>query len=392
MAFRGRGGRAICRSFENETKSVAMQLSFHPAIQRGRRYAFPAAWAAVVATGVGLHQPLPSIDVAPYLSFVSVASAHAQGVGQPAFLAMNAEPEALTFVRHEVSEPDDVTHRPMRESTGSHGRFAAPGNAARRQIQVRPISPRTADELAGFFRDVAYTLSDIRQGEAVPPIKVDRVPADLGNKDGNERKSLFITALLPIVLEANQRVLADRDQLLYLREKLSAAPQMLTAIERIWLEDLADRYETPVEKIDELVRRVDIVPPSMAIAQAGVESGWGTSFAARTGNALFGQIQSVGRHNVAVPWKPGAGMPQPFTSVGDATDAYVTNLNTHPAYAGFRHERAAMRERGEHPDGFRLIGTLLRYSERGQGYVQFVRQIMRENELSDFDRARLSSF
>ena len=366
-----------------------MQSTFRPAALRGHKYAFPVAWAAVALAGVGLYEPLPSIDVAPYLSF-AVGSARAQEAGQPAFLNMNAEPSALTFVRHEVNEPDDVHHRSTRESTGSHGRFAAPGNAVRRQVQVRPISPRTADELAGFFRDVAYTLTDVRQGEAVPPIKVDRVPGDLGSKDGNERKALFITALLPVVLEANQRVLADREQLLYLRDKLVSAPQMLTAIERIWLEDLADRYETPVEKIDELVRRVDIVPPSMAIAQAGVESGWGTSFAARTGNALFGQIQSVGRHSVSVSWKPGAGMPQPFASVGESTDAYVVNLNTHPAYAGFRNERAAMRERGEHPDGFRLIGTLLRYSERGQGYVQFVRQIMRENDLSDFDKARLS--
>jgi Bax protein len=85
-------------------------------------------------------------------------------------------------------------------------------------------------------------------------------------------------------------------------------------------------------------------------------------------------------------------MPQPFTDVGEATDAYVANLNTHPAYAGFRSERAAMRQRGEDPDGFRLIGSLLRYSERGQGYVQFVRQIMRENDLRDFDRAKLSGF
>ena len=130
----------------------------------------------------------------------------------------------------------------------------------------------------------------------------------------------------------------------------------------------------------------------MAIAQGGVESGWGTSFAARTGNALFGQIQTVGRHSVAVPWKPGSGMPQPFTNVGEATEAYITNLNTHPAYAGFRTDRAAMRERGEELEGYRLIGTLLRYSERGQQYVQFVRQIMRENELTDFDKARLSSF
>lgn len=369
-----------------------MKLSVRPAVERGRRYAFPAAWVAMVATGVGLSEPLPTVDVAPYLSFAAIGTANAASPEQPAFLAMDAQPEALTFVRHDASETDDWPHFTTREITLGHGRFAAPGNAVRRQVQLRPISPRTADELAGLFRDVSYTLTEVRLGEAVPPLKVDRVPGDLSTKDGNERKSLFITAILPVVLEVNQRVLADREQLLYLRDKIAAAPLRMTPIERIWLEDLADRYDSSVDKLDELVRRVDIVPPSMAIAQGGVESGWGTSFAARNGNALFGQIQTGGRHSVSVPWKPGAGMPQPFTDVGEATDAYITNLNTHPAYASFRAERAAMRERGEHPEGYRLIGTLLRYSERGQGYVQFVRQIMRENELADFDKSRLSSF
>lgn len=369
-----------------------MKLSVRPAVERGRRYAFPAAWAAMVAAGVGLSEPLPTVDVAPYLSFAAIGTASAASPDQPAFLTMDAQPAALMFVRHDVSETDDWPHFTTREITLGHGRFAAPGNAVRRQVQLRPISPRTADELADLFRDVSYTLTEVRLGEAVPPLKVDRVPGDLNTKDGNERKSLFITAILPVVLEVNQRVLADREQLLYLRDKIAAVPLRMTAIERIWLEDLADRYESSVDKLDELVRRVDIVPPSMAIAQGGVESGWGTSFAARNGNALFGQIQTGGRHSVSVPWKPGAGMPQPFTDVGEATDAYITNLNTHPAYASFRAERAAMRERGEHPEGYRLIGTLLRYSERGQAYVQFVRQIMRENELSDFDKSRLSSF
>jgi len=144
--------------------------------------------------------------------------------------------------------------------------------------------------------------------------------------------------------------------------------------------------------LEELVNRVDIVPPSMAIAQSGVESGWGTSFAARNGNALFGQIQTVGRHSVTVSWKPGPSMPQPFTNVAEATDAYVMNLNTHTAYAAFRNERARMRESGDWPEGYRLIGQLLRYSELGGEYVQFVRQIMRENALGDFDHARLSSY
>ena len=366
-----------------------MHRSIRPAVERGRQYAFPAVWAAVFATGVGLGEPLPSFDVAPYLSFAPIGSANARSPDQPAFLAMDAHPEALTFVRPPASEPDDTVDR-SRDPAMGHGRFAAPGNAVRRQVQLRPISPRTADEIAGFFRDAAYnTLSEIRQGEAVPPLKVDRVPADLGSKDGNERKQPFITAILPVVLEVNHRVLADREQLIALRDRIAADPFSISPIERIWLEDLADRYETTPDRLDELMRRVDIVPPSMAIAQGGVESGWGTSFAARTGNALFGQIQAVGRHSVAVPWKPGNGMPQPFSSVGEATEAYIANLNTHPAYAAFRAARAAARERGETLDGYRLVGTLLRYSERGMHYVQFVRQIMRENDLHDFDRARL---
>lgn len=355
-----------------------MKSSIRLAVMRGRQYAFPAAWATVFATGVGLGEPLPSLDVAPYLSFAPIGAASAASPEPPAFLTMNAEPEALTFVRNDVSEPDDIHHRSTRESSLGHGRFAAPGNAVRRQVQLRQISPRTADELAGFFRDVAYTLTDIRQGEAVPPIRVERVPADLGTKDGNERKALFITAILPVVLEVNQRVLADREQLLYLRDKMAANPFGVSPFERIWLEDLADRYDTSANNIEELVRRVDIVPPSMAIAQGGVESGWGTSFAARTGNALYGQIR--------------AGTPQPFDNVAASTDAYITNLNTHGAYAGFRAERAALRRRGEGLDGYRLIGSLLLYSELGQQYVQFVRLIMRENDLRDFDRARLSSF
>lgn len=367
-----------------------MQCSIWPAVERGRQYAFPAVWAAVFATGVGLSEPLPSFDVAPYLSFAPIGSANAASPDQSAFLALDAEPEGLTFVRQEASEPDEMFHFSTREPSMGHGRFAAPGNAMRRQIQLRAISPRTADELAGFFRDASFTLTVIRRGEAVPAIKVDRVPGDLLTKDGNERKTLFITVVLPVVLEVNQRVLADREQLLQLRNKIAIDPQGLNAIERIWLDDLADRYDTTADQIDELVRRVDIVPPSMAIAQGGVESGWGTSFAARTGNALYGQIQSVGRHSVSVPWKPGNGMPQPFSNIGEATEAYIANLNTHPAYAPFRNARAATRERGEALEGYQLIGTLLRYSERGLHYVQFVRQIMRENELSDFDQARLS--
>jgi Bax protein len=308
----------------------------------------------------------------------------ANAAPQPSLIAeLDGAPDGLVFVRHEMGEPDDVFHRSTREQAWSHGRFAAPGNAVRRQIQLRTINPKTADELAGFFRQVSYSLGDIRQGEAVPPIRLEKIPSDLGNKDGSERKALFITALLPVVLEVNQRILADREQLLYLSEKLKARPARVTTIERIWLEEIAERYDTPADNLDELLRRVDVVPPSMAIAQGGVESGWGTSPAARAANSLFGQLQVVSRSVTT---------PQPFANLGEATAAYITNLNTHRAYAAFRAARASSRERGEALDGYQLIGSLLRYSELGQDYVRFVRQIMRENDLSDFDKARLSIF
>ena len=359
-----------------------MPPSFRPAFERGRQYAFPVAWAAIFAVGVGLTDPVRSIDVATGMVFAGIGSAQAHNADAVASFARPDLEGRDDTQRVALSMPSPEDHNELPPVTAGmgHGRFAAPGNAVRRQVRVKPINPRTADELAGFLREASYTLNEVRQGEAVPAIKVERVPADLGNKDGNERKLLFISAILPVVLETNHRVLVDREKLVALRDKMAANPDSVTALDRVWLEDLAQRYEAPTDQLDELLRRVDIVPPSMAIAQGGVESGWGTSVAARTGNALYGQMQLVGRNS---------GVPQPFSSVGEATEAYIANLNTHPAYAGFRTARAAARDRGEPLEGYRLVGTLLRYSERGMAYVQFVRQIMRENDLHDFDQARL---
>ena len=124
-----------------------MHCSIWPAVERGRQYAFPAVWAAVFATGVGLSEPLPSFDAAPYLSFAPIGSANARTADQPVMPALDAEPQALTFVHLEPTEPDDIFHLSSREPSIGHGRFAAPANAVRRQIQLRPttmrLSPRS---------------------------------------------------------------------------------------------------------------------------------------------------------------------------------------------------------------------------------------------------------
>src|SRR6266851_3250947 len=138
-----------------------MSLSIRPVLDCGRLYAFPAVWAAILATGVGWRQPLPTVDASSFLSFS--AGAQAATPTQDVFFKLAAQPPSLTFVRHDV-EPDEAGQAGVREASGGHGRFAAPGNAVRRQVQLRAINPRTADELAGFFREASYTLTDIRQG------------------------------------------------------------------------------------------------------------------------------------------------------------------------------------------------------------------------------------
>lgn len=281
-------------------------------------------------------------------------------------------------------------HAPAVEVRPMHGWLSHAYAGQRRHRVVVPMRVSNTEQLAQVFQAHDYSLAHARRGQPIPALQIDRVPADLGSvKDGNTRKWLFIKALLPIVLEVNERILAERNELIRLRD-ITARGGEPDVAERLWLADLAERYGADPSNIAEVLLRVDIVPPSMAIAQAGVESGWGTSYAARVGNSLFGQIQSSGRHAVAVPWKAGPAMPQPFANVADSVEAYFLNLNTHFAYATFRAERAQQRNLGVQPDGYKLIGQLLRYSQLGMQYINYVRNIIRENQLEDFDRARLS--
>jgi Bax protein len=106
----------------------------------------------------------------------------------------------------------------------------------------------------------------------VPPIKLERVPEDLATKEGHTAQDAFHHALLPVILEVNQRVLG-RARAARLPAQQDRHAGGLTPTEQLWIEQLASRYDAPSDKLDELLRRVDIVPPSMAIAQGGVESG-----------------------------------------------------------------------------------------------------------------------
>jgi len=218
-----------------------------------------------------------------------------------------------------------------------------------------------------------------------------------------DKKEVFYRFMLPLVLHANQMVMSRRDGLVRAQSELASGSGLsadsLALLKRLVLvlpgfdearaEALsADDPEWPA-MIEDLLHRVDVVPPGLALGQAAYESGYGTSRFAVQGNALFGQWTyggdgikpeaqraSKGDHRIkAFDW--------PFDSVR----GYYINLMSHRAYEDFRRLRAELRAAGEPLDSLTLADGLLSYSERGQAYVDTLKGIIRANGLDIADGA-----
>ncbi len=263
-----------------------------------------------------------------------------------------------------------------------------------RTVRARGIAvrPGGVERMRGVFADFGYDIARLRGDRPmVPRVFVSPLPRDLKSvRPASERKKLFVQAVLPQVLLVNELVLASRQRLLALRDGVVAGS--LGRRDRQWLADLKGRYRVDGDDFDELMRRVDAVPVPLALAQAAIESGWGTSRFAREGNALFGQW-TWARRGGLVPKQRDEGAShsiRAFRQVADSVSAYVRNLNTHPAYARFRKVRAAIRGAGGQLDSITLSTTLDRYSQRGAAYVADIRDIIRRNRLGRFGTARLT--
>ena len=231
------------------------------------------------------------------------------------------------------------------------------------------------------FDRIGFDLDSVASGSApVPRVALVMLPGDLdGIDDLDARKDLFLRAFLPVVLAVNEHILDDRKQLASLRAKIAGGGTLLGG-EVQWLLALADTYDQPDLDFDALLRKVDAIPPSLALAQAIEESGWGTSRIAKGQNAMFGQFGEDPLRG----WDY-----RSFDSLTAAVESYARNLNTHRAYREFRQARATMRGHGGSMDAFALAATLFRYSERGPHYVKDLRWIMRDNDLRAFDSAHL---
>ena len=244
-----------------------------------------------------------------------------------------------------------------------------------------------AQTTINLFEDLKYTLQGIRQGQQVKPIFLTKMPKDLKTLgDTKEKRELFIKIILPLILDENEKITNDRKKLFQILAK-----NFNTVGERVWLKRRFKEYKIEDKDLSKLKMRMDIVPVSIALAQAANESGWGTSRFALEGNALFGQWTWSKKGISPKKQDPNTSHKiLQFQILKASVRAYKNNLNTHNAYREFREVRAKLRQEGADPIiGLSLTKYLKNYAAIGEKYVAILEDIIERNSLTDFDKAVL---
>lgn len=308
----------------------------------------------------------------------------------------------------EISNPAEQRHQLDELLAGLNLAEAPPPLPERVSTQQYELFFNTSsDFLVFFFAAIGYTDRQLEDQEtpAIPPLIVLSIPENwVDDKSVALKKSLFFRVILPLVLLENKKVLEERalveGYLQLQRNRSPVTPEM-----RARLMELAVHYGVveedklmPLElaEIELLLRRVDIVPPSLALAQAAYESGYGASRFTSSGNALFGQWdwsrdalrpenqrEGLGDYGIKV-----------FDQPLDSVKAYLRNLNTHRTYEEFRSLRSQQRDGRSGRvtlDSNALAATLLGYSEQGAEYTTALQEMIGFNQLTLLDNIELSA-
>ena len=237
-----------------------------------------------------------------------------------------------------------------------------------------------------LFEDLKYDLKTIRSGSRVKPVYLSKLPKDLKKiKSTQKKKDTFIKIVMPLIIDENSKILENRKKLFKILGK-----QNNSRGEKVWLKRRLEDYEIKNEDVTELKVRMDIIPVSIAIAQAAKESGWGTSRFALEGNAMFGQW-TYGKDGIApLEREKNKGHKiLKFPMLRSSVQAYKNNLNTHSGYKEFRKKRADLRRKNQNISGLALVNYLHNYAATGKEYTDILKKIINQNSLTDFDNAIL---
>jgi Bax protein len=248
-------------------------------------------------------------------------------------------------------------------------------------------------ELDALFDKYQYSSESWEKGNReLPRITFEKVTDNWQTESKNlpveTKKVFFFRLMAPMILMANEKILRERK--IVKHDPLNSPELKKVALKYRLIKNKKKPITTTMRNT--LLNKVDILPPSLALAQAAEESGWGTSRFAKEGNAFFGQWDFSGNGMIPKQQRKALGdygvarFDSPLASV----EGYMLNINTNDAYNKLRVLRAQLRANNAKITGLELAGTLDKYSERGQAYIDGLRKMIRYNNLQFVDNSYLA--
>lgn len=260
-------------------------------------------------------------------------------------------------------------------------------------VNTRTASPVVETVAAEVVADGVETAEP--DASNILPRKTPKVSGALPDfaaiSDVREKKQAFFGFMLPMIRESNRAIRQDRRFLLTIRDDLRSGVSLgesdLSRLASVGKHYRVKPAESLLNQVDALLLKVDVVPESLVLAQSANESGWGTSRFARQANNMFG-VWCFREGCGLKPLQRDAGLTHEvarYATIQDSVNAYIHTINTNPAYTDLRDIRAAHRAGNAIMSGLALAEGLLRYSERGVDYVREIQQMIRVNNLHEYN-------
>lgn len=258
-------------------------------------------------------------------------------------------------------------------------------------VTLRRVDPGSVAALESVFRRADYQWPP---ADSVPPIAVANLPPGLDQVKVARRKTLFFQTVLPLVVAENTRIRRERR---FLKRQFAAGKIEPGSRAALQVQRIAKAFDVDGQINDPsfrktLLRRVDVVPPGLVLAQAATESGWGTSRFAVEGNNLFGiWTWDADRGLTPRRRRPNADhYVRTYRNLRSSVHNYIMNIDTRDAYSELRQLRAFLRRKGQTLDPSRLVVGLRLYSSRRGDYVHDIRAMIRMNNLNRLVRLQLA--
>ncbi|GAX86715.1 Bax protein [Lebetimonas natsushimae] len=206
-------------------------------------------------------------------------------------------------------------------------------------------------------------------------------------KNIQQQKKAFVEIMLPLIQTENQKISALRKKII----KIFNDPNLMLNPKEIgFLAKIAKKYKIKnILDKTEYLKKIDTIPPSLALAQAAIESGWGKSRFVRLANNIFGHweysnkgIQPKSKYeNIDINYSL-----KVFPSLEDSIRAYMLNLNRNPAYKEFRNVRFYYKLNNKKFTGTIAANTMKLYSQKRDEYVKLLKTMITLNHWEKFDK------